>query len=237
MEVKTVLFKKKMRTARIKEGFGMIQRDIMVSEISIHSKALYALLVSYAGEKQTCYPSINTICKNLKVSKPTILKSILELKKNNLVIVQKKLNKNGDYGNNIYEPLYLIEEVGVVKEVDYPSQLDLLGVVKEVDPKNNNIRNNIKESFGLFWDLYGYKIGKDAAEKSWKKLTEEERIDCMQKTPNWLEELKKETWRSQPHASTFLNGKRWLDEVVADKQEEHYEEPVYQNVYDQYNPH
>lgn len=226
-----------MRTARIKEGFGMIQRDIMISDISIHSKALYALLVSYAGEKQTCYPSINTICKNLKVSKPTIIKSINELKNNKLVIVQKKITKEGDYGNNIYEPLYLIEEVEVVNEVDYPSQLDLLGVVKDVDPKNNIIRNNIKEDFEFFWDLYGHKVDRTSAEKAWNKLTPKNKKECLEMTPAWLAFLRSEgqKWRKQLNASTYLNGKRWLDDLGGFESEPIEEEIQYDNPYDKYS--
>jgi len=218
-----------MRTARIKEGFGMIQRDIMTSDaISANAKALYALLVSYAGDKATCYPSINTICKNLKLSKPTIIKSINELKNNCLVVVQKKITKQGDYGNNVYEPLYLIEEVEVVKEIDYPSQLDLLGVVKDVDPKNNTLRNNIEEpSFEIFWNLYGLKKERDSSEKSWSKLTTKQKQDCIRLTPNYLNYLKKpeQSWLKQMYPSKYINQKRWLDEfetIIEIQEEQNY---------------
>lgn len=213
-----------MKTARIKEGYGMVQRDIMTNEsVSALSKALYALLVSYAGEKSTCYPSINTICKNLKLSKPTIIKSITELKKEKLIVVKKQINKNGDYGNNVYEPLYLIEEV--VNEVDYPSQLDLLGgkgdlpgVVKDVYPKNNSLRNNIEDiAFSKFWELYNHKHDKHKAEKAWSKLNAKERKDCLNGIPTYLEFLKRpeQQWQKQLYPATFINSKRWQDDYTA----------------------
>lgn len=204
-----------MKTARIKKGYGMVQRDIMISpNVSVYSKAVYALLVSYAGDNTTCYPSINTMCKNLQLSKPTIIKSITELKKENLVVVQKTLTKKGDYGNNIYEPLFLIEEGGVVNDIDYGGQLDLLGVVKEVDPKNNSKRNNIKIiAFTSFWDMYNFKKDREGSEKSWAKLSQEERIECINETPKYIEYLKTpiNSWQKQLYPTTFLNGKRWRD--------------------------
>lgn len=203
-----------MRTARIKKGYGMVQREIMTSDaVSALSKALYALLVSYAGDNATCYPSINTICKNLGLSKPTIIKSINELKKEKLIAVQKTITKSGDYGNNVYEPLYLIDEV--VNDVDYPSQLDLLGVVKEVYPKNNSLRNNIEDTaFSVFWNIYNFKKDKDKTEKAWTKLTPSQKKECISKIPEYLMFLKQpdQQWQRQMYPTTFINGKRWLDD-------------------------
>ncbi len=205
-----------MKTARIKEGYGMVQRDIMISsEISVYAKAVYALLVSYAGNNATCYPSINKMCTNLKISKPTIIKSIDELKKCNLVIVQKTITKNGDYGNNIYEPLYLVDDVEVVNEIDYGGQLDLLGVVKEVDPKNNTLRNNIEDAgFLSFWNLYNHKKEKVEAEKSWNKLTSNQKKECLIGIPKYIEFLKRpeQKWQKQMYPAKYINGKRWLDD-------------------------
>lgn len=204
-----------MRTARIKKGYGMVQRDIMVSpNVSVFSKAVYALLVSYAGENSTCYPSINTMCKNLQLSKPTLIKAITELKKENLVLVQKTITKNGDYGNNVYEPLYLIEEE-VVNDIDYGGQGDLLGVVKDVDPKNNSLRNNIEDvSFLIFWNTFNNKKSKVKAEQAWSKLKPKEKKECIEVIPKYLDYLKQPSkkWLDQMHPASFLNGKRWLDD-------------------------
>lgn len=73
------------------------------------------------------------------------------------------------------------------------------------------------ELFARFWKLYPRKVGKDKAEKAWAKLklTQDlfnEIIAALAKhavTPGWT----KDGGQFIPHASTWLNGKRWEDEV------------------------
>ena len=73
------------------------------------------------------------------------------------------------------------------------------------------------ELFSRFWKLYPRKVGKDKAEKAWAKikLTQalfDEIIAALAKhsvTPGWT----KDNGQFIPHASTWLNGKRWEDEV------------------------
>lgn len=73
------------------------------------------------------------------------------------------------------------------------------------------------ELFSRFWKLYPRKVGKDKAEKAWAKikLTQplfDEIIAALAKhsvTPGWT----KDNGQFIPHASTWLNGKRWQDEV------------------------
>ena len=50
-----------MRTGRIKQGYGLIQKCIMKMDIDIYAKSVYCLLVSYAGADESCYPSLNSM--------------------------------------------------------------------------------------------------------------------------------------------------------------------------------
>jgi hypothetical protein len=71
--------------------------------------------------------------------------------------------------------------------------------------------------FPKFWKLYPRKVGKDKAEKAWAKLKVTQALfDLMVAalakqviTPEWT----KEKGQFVPHPSTWLNGKRWEDEV------------------------
>lgn len=73
------------------------------------------------------------------------------------------------------------------------------------------------ELFARFWKLYPRKVGKDKAEKAWAKLKLTQALfDQILKalakhalTPGWT----KDNGQFIPHASTWLNGKRWEDEV------------------------
>lgn len=133
-----------MRTGRIKPGYGIIQREIMSCNISVFSKAVYCLLVSYAGEKESCYPSLKTMCDDLRISKPTVIKSLKELIAAGFLVADKSRTKLGDYANNIYYPMYVMDTVsGVVSHVDNPSNSGLQPVVNGVDTKNNNIKEEL----------------------------------------------------------------------------------------------
>ncbi len=75
------------------------------------------------------------------------------------------------------------------------------------------------ELFSRFWKLYPRKVGKDKAEKAWAKLKlTAELFDTIVSAlakhcllPGWT----KDKGQFIPHAATWLNGKRWEDEVEA----------------------
>lgn len=78
-------------------------------------------------------------------------------------------------------------------------------------------RPNTLEWFGEFWAAYPRKIGKGAAEKAWRKIAPDEALSIgIVKAVN--EQRACEQWQREggkyiPHAATWLNGKRWEDEV------------------------
>jgi len=140
-----------MKTARLRKGHGLIQRDIMtMKDVHALSKSVYCLLVAYTGDKTTCYPSIITIADNLGLSKPTVIKAIKELESKELVIVSKVQSKLG-FKSNVYEPLFLLEETSV-NEIDLGGKGDLPSSVNDVDYKNNIIKNNIEEGLNSIAD-------------------------------------------------------------------------------------
>ena len=75
----------------------------------------------------------------------------------------------------------------------------------------------VEDLFPKFWKLYPRKVGKDKAEKAWAKLkVDPDLFDLMVKalgkqvlTPEWI----KDKGQFIPHPSTWLNGKRWEDEI------------------------
>lgn len=73
--------------------------------------------------------------------------------------------------------------------------------------------------FDTFWNQYPKKQGKDAARKAWGKLNPDHTLNTLILTR--LEQQKgSEQWQRDagkfiPHASTWINGKRWEDELTA----------------------
>lgn len=78
------------------------------------------------------------------------------------------------------------------------------------------------ESFEAFWKAYPKKIGKGAAEKAWKKIPSREAafetirgaVAAQVRSEQWL----KDGGQFIPHPATWLNQRRWEDEIkVRDK--------------------
>lgn len=71
------------------------------------------------------------------------------------------------------------------------------------------------EAFADFWRAYPRKVGKGAAERAWTKAlrhADAEAIIAAVHAARWPDDPE-----FIPHASTWLNGKRWLDEAPARK--------------------
>lgn len=77
---------------------------------------------------------------------------------------------------------------------------------------------NSEDYFNIFWKEYPRKVGKENARKAFIKIKKmndtlfNEIITALQaqkQTTNWLKDDK----QFIPHASTWLNGKRWEDEI------------------------
>lgn len=78
-----------MTDSKIK-GYGFIKRCVMRSkDLTIQAKALYALLASYAGNKDECHPSVNQLVEDLCLSKPMVVKYLGELESKNYIIKSK----------------------------------------------------------------------------------------------------------------------------------------------------
>lgn len=72
----------------------MVYQDIMRSELQPESKALYAYLASFAGNENTCYPTISRICNEMHMGKGRVNKYMKELQKFGVIKKQRKRNGN-----------------------------------------------------------------------------------------------------------------------------------------------
>jgi hypothetical protein len=90
---------------------------------------------------------------------------------------------------------------------------------KQVKEKSKT-ENKQQEYFSIFWASYPKKVGKGAAEKSWKKIKPTK--DLLEKMLNAIETAKqsmqwnKDNGQYIPNPATWLNQKRWEDEIIID---------------------
>lgn len=79
---------------------------------------------------------------------------------------------------------------------------------KEIKEKENKV--NIE--FEIFWDFYAKKVGsKEKCKKKWDALSLEIQEKIIATLPAFLDAIKDKQF--QPHPETYLNQKRWEDEL------------------------
>lgn len=65
---------------RKKGGYGIVFQTVMRNRnLSPEAKAIYAYLCSFAGNKETCHPSVNIMSQELGMSKGRLSKYMKEL--------------------------------------------------------------------------------------------------------------------------------------------------------------
>ena len=75
-----------------------------------------------------------------------------------------------------------------------------------------------KMNFDDFWKLYPRKVAKVVATRSWKRLTKKEVNKIEEVLPKQLKAWDKKEIQFIPHAGTWLNQKRFDDEIEEEKQ-------------------
>ncbi len=70
----------------------------------------------------------------------------------------------------------------------------------------------IERQFNLWWDMYDKKCGRADCLKKWKKLSFDDRIDCMNATPDYVASTPDKKFRKNP--LSYINQKAWNDEII-----------------------
>lgn len=195
-------------------GYGLVRQTVMRdSTLSIPAKALFAYLASFAGASSKAWPSVSLIMKELNMSKDTFYKYIKELRDRGYIEVEKK-RKNGKWLSNIYTlvepPCPKIPDTVKPDTVNQDTNIN--------SPIKSNKDNIYAQSFDRFYQAYPRKQGKQAAQKAWLKLKPDDTLvetimDALadhKQQPDWL----KDGGQFIPYPATWLNGRRWEDDLV-----------------------
>lgn len=85
-------------------------------------------------------------------------------------------------------------------------------------PKPRSSRDDLAEPFAEFWRLYPRKVSKAEAEKAYRKLKPDIALQAALlaavATQSRSHDWSKDEGRFIPHASTWLNQRRWEDQVI-----------------------
>jgi hypothetical protein len=77
-----------------------------------------------------------------------------------------------------------------------------------------NTSENTHHSFGVFWDDYPRKVGREQAMKLWEAMAEDQRALALVGLKLWkqADQWNRDDGKYVPYASTFLRQRRWADE-------------------------
>jgi hypothetical protein len=166
--------------------YRRILEDYDWGNLSDSSKATLIELWLLASENEGNLPSVDEIAFRLRKDKSFINKQLIDLSKFVLSIAD-------DSSTSCQQVVSLEVEV-------------------EVDKSRGRVE--IDDGFNMFWNMYPKKVGKGKAEIAWKKHRPD--IEKVINTLSWQKEGKDwfaENGKFIPHPTTWINGKRWLDEM------------------------
>ena len=99
-----------------------------------------------------------------------------------------------------------------IDNIEYIEQVDIIEQVEHTPPARET-----DEGFDFFWNAYPKKTAKQDALKAWKKLKPDHELlgKILSGLSKWIasDDWKRDGGRFIPYPSTWLNGRRWEDEV------------------------
>ena len=206
--------------------FAILTADVRYDKtLKPLARLLYAEITALCNKEGYCWAGNQYFADLYEVDKNTVSGWIGQLKTRGYITVQLEY-KEGT--KQILHRYIRINGEGIHKIIDTSLQKDgypineIIEVNKTINNTVNNTVNN-KDYFSQFWDFYPRKAGKESARKAWEKLQPNEELMTLIAN-NIQERIDKGEWRKDNksyilHASTFLNQKRWEDEVL-EKQHE-----------------
>ena len=171
-----------MNTKTVKKmpsGYGMVQTSIMkMKGLTIQAKAIYALLASYTGSNEYCFPSLETIGNDMDLSRPMIIKYLKELENIGLIRKTKLYPDNKMKKHNKYEIMFLEES---------RCKVDLTSNVKQDLHRTSNVLNTgCKTDLTQNINSINIKINNKSDKKDFEKIIKEKLKNC---TPETLQEV------------------------------------------------
>ncbi len=205
-----------------------------IANIKPTSFVVYCYLARRTNSvKDYAWPGLTDIAETCGMARPTVVAAIAELEAAGLLIVDRNGGKSNHYRvqspkielvQNLNRTSSKIEPPLVQKMNSTSSKFEpkeeLVSKSIEVDQLKKNKRaretDQSRDEFEDFWSRYPIKSAKQSALKAWLKLSPNQALRM--EIREALEAQKKsDQWQRGfiPHASTWLNGERWNDELPA----------------------
>jgi len=202
-------------------------------------KLVLIALCDHANEEGFCFPSHRKIADKCDLSTRSIKRIEAELVEKELLAKVPQFRKDGYQMQNLYQVLPKLSNEGVLMCEQGGAHVRAGGVLTGEHPCNHHITINkpimsenlfgeeesnlkpiLQNRFEEFWSKWVDRTQPKApAKKAWEKIVgKKHSYDVQEYILNALENQKKSKKHLGkqdflPHASTWLNQERWLDEV------------------------
>lgn len=195
-------------------------------------KLVLIKLADNANDLGECWPSYQHIADQCEIDRSTVRKHIKHLEGQGLLRVENREGPKGNSSNLYYLTLGGVgrnspdvgpESTGVGPRPTGGVGPESTRTSHSSEPINESVKEpkdlaeSSAETFARFWSIYPSKKSKGTAEKVWAKLKPDqplfERIIAAVLEQKLTEAWTKDGGQFIPHPATWLNGKRWDDEV------------------------
>ena len=184
-------------------------------------KLILMCLANYANDINKCYPSHKTICDFAEVKTQTVIRALQNLQSKEFINIEPRFEKTE---HNKYRQTSNLYTLNIP-----PSQNEIGEGVKNTNgsPLKKEIRTynnkpiNYTEEYLDWWNLYPRKEGsKKKAFDLWLKIIDKELSiqELYDFTVKFKQSVSGQNEKYIPHATTWLNQKRW--ETVSEKNKE-----------------
>ena len=168
---------------------------------------LMGMLIGMSKRSGYAYPSNKTIGTILNMTTITVQRELAILEEKGFLTRQLIRDDNNQVVSRRIYP-HIKTDTTLISNLIPPSYQDCNS------NKDNTISINDKYTFDYFWELYKKKGVKETAKKAFKKLNDSEKDLLVTFIPKYIEHhTKADKIDFLPHFSTFLNQKRWNDEL------------------------
>jgi len=220
--------------------FAIIPEWVLYAEISGNAVRLYGVFRRFADQTGKCFPSRKTLAEKCQLSEATVDRLIKELEGIGALSVQNRRTETGEYLSSIFfvrsvrgvasntggvysqmsTGVLTGDDTGVLTSDDItraivnqshePEDMPTVSVGEKVAPSD----------FDAFWGVYPRKVGKTKALKVWVKLSKVDRAAALQALPEHVTmwRVKQVAAEFIPHPTSWLNGRRWEDELLPQQQ-------------------
>jgi len=177
---------------------------------STASKLVLIMLCNYADENNETYPSHKTLAKVCECSKDTILRHLKVLEEKGLIYTISRYEKLDNGKKRQTSNLYRINvETQSQNTGGRESQEAMPITLKKVNKKYK--KDSYDDDFNKFWNIYPRSDGsKVKAHQYFKKAIEDISVDKLMNITNiYSRNMRDVPKKYIPHATTFLNQKRY----------------------------